>query len=131
MTDEPLPATGVLDERAPLLRVVPEEAEDASLDLDQLGSRIVGLAGRLASATARWLLLVGRFDAQAAHERFGLAVDGALVEPLLRDFRADRLRSCPGGPRVDRPRGAADGDGGRPVVVLAGANDQPRRRSRG
>src|SRR4051794_37445455 len=72
MTDEPLPATGVLDERAPLLRVVPEEAEDASLDLNQLGSRIVGLAGRLASATARWLLLVGRFDAQAAHERFGL-----------------------------------------------------------
>jgi hypothetical protein len=45
---------------------------DDSLDVDELGSRIVGLAGRLAAATCRWLLLVAAFDARDGAARFGL-----------------------------------------------------------
>jgi hypothetical protein len=48
----------------PLLRAVPESVVDAELDVDALGSCIVGLAGRLAAATSRWLLLVAAFDAR-------------------------------------------------------------------
>jgi hypothetical protein len=61
-----------LDWERPLLSIVPDEAADASLDVDQLGSRIVGLAGRVAAATCRWLLLVAAFDRRNGHERFGL-----------------------------------------------------------
>ena len=56
----------------PLLHTVPEDLGDAVLDLDQLGSRIVGLAGRLAAATCRWLLLVARFDAEQGFAPHGL-----------------------------------------------------------
>src|SRR4051794_4593435 len=54
------------------LSVVPDDEPDAALDVDQLGSRIIGLAGRLASATCRWLLLVAAFDAREGYVRFGL-----------------------------------------------------------
>jgi hypothetical protein len=63
---------GVLDWERPLLSVVPDDAPDASLDIDELGSRIIGLAGRLASATCRWLLLVAGFDQRTGYEHFGL-----------------------------------------------------------
>jgi hypothetical protein len=46
---------------------------DSALTIDELGSRIVGLAGRLAAATCRWLLLVADFDARDGCARFGLA----------------------------------------------------------
>jgi hypothetical protein len=42
------------------------------LSVDELGSRIVGLAGRLAAATCRWLLLVAQFDAREGCAAFGL-----------------------------------------------------------
>ena len=57
----------------PLLHAVPDDVGDAVLDLDQLASRIVGLAGRVAAATCRWLLLVARFDAEAGYAAHGLA----------------------------------------------------------
>src|SRR5882757_10890006 len=41
--------------------------------VDELGSRIVGMAGRLAAATCRWLLLVAEFDACDGAARCGLA----------------------------------------------------------
>jgi hypothetical protein len=42
------------------------------VSLDELGSQIVGLAGRLAASTCRWLLLVAQFDARDGCARFGL-----------------------------------------------------------
>ena len=56
-----------------MLTVVEAGRPDAALSLDELGSRIVGLAGRLAAATCRWLLLVAEFDAREGWARFGLA----------------------------------------------------------
>ncbi len=53
--------------------MVDGELPDTALSIDDLGSRIVGLAGRLASATCRWLLLVAEFDARDGCARFGLA----------------------------------------------------------
>src|SRR5437868_4770994 len=41
--------------------------------LDQLGERIVGMAGRLAAATSRWLALIAEFDAREGYLSFGLA----------------------------------------------------------
>ncbi|MDT4945355.1 MAG: hypothetical protein QOH14_2088, partial [Pseudonocardiales bacterium] len=35
----------------PVLRLVPSATPDGALSVDELGSRIVGLAGRLAAAT--------------------------------------------------------------------------------
>src|SRR5665213_274999 len=43
------------------------------LPLDDLGKRIVDIAGRLAAATSRWLLLVAEFDAREGYLSFGLA----------------------------------------------------------
>ncbi|SOD70844.1 uncharacterized protein DUF222 [Jatrophihabitans sp. GAS493] len=40
--------------------------------LDVLGAEIVGMAGRLAAATCRWLLLVADFDAREGAAHFGL-----------------------------------------------------------
>ncbi len=48
------------------------EVPDDALTVDQLGSRIVGLAGRLAAATCRWLLLVAEFDSRDGCSNFGL-----------------------------------------------------------
>ena len=50
-------------------------AADSSpaLPLDELGKQIVDLAGRLAAATSRWLVLVAEFDAREGHLQFGLA----------------------------------------------------------
>ncbi len=38
----------------------------------ELGSQIVALAGRVAAATCRWLLLVAEFDAREGADRYGL-----------------------------------------------------------
>ena len=57
---------------APLLQLVPDDVPDSGLDDDQLGSRIVGLSGRIAAATSRWLLLVADFDRRGACQAFGL-----------------------------------------------------------
>lgn len=65
MLSEPLDLRPVLD-------LVEAGRPDDELSLDELGSRIVGLAGGLAAATCRWLLLVARFDAAEGHRRFGL-----------------------------------------------------------
>lgn len=40
--------------------------------MEELGSRIVGMAGRLAAATCRWLLLVADFDRREGCAGFGL-----------------------------------------------------------
>ena len=44
-----------------------------ALSLDELGERIVDMAGRLAAATSRWLVLVAEFDAREGYVSFGLA----------------------------------------------------------
>lgn len=41
--------------------------------VDQLGEQIVSLAGRIAAATCRWLLLVAEFDRRRGHAPAGLA----------------------------------------------------------
>lgn len=53
--------------------MVADEVSDEALSLPQLGSRIIALAGRVAAATCRWLLLVAEFDACGGAEAFGLA----------------------------------------------------------
>ena len=59
MTDSPSAATP----SAPsVLSVVGSARPDEALSVDELGSQIVALAGRLAAATCRWLLLVAQFD---------------------------------------------------------------------
>ena len=52
----------------PILTVVPE----GEVAVEELGSQIVGLAGRLAAATCRWLLLVAAFDARAGYRHYVL-----------------------------------------------------------
>src|SRR5581483_10579458 len=42
------------------------------LSIDALGEQIVSLAGRVAAATCRWLLLVAEFDRREGYARFGL-----------------------------------------------------------
>jgi hypothetical protein len=42
------------------------------LSVDELGSRIAGMAGRLAAATCQWLQLVAEFDARDGCARYGL-----------------------------------------------------------
>jgi hypothetical protein len=56
-----------------VLEPAPRDAPDAALDVEQLGARIVGLAGRLAAGTCRWLLLVAEFDAREGYAKFCLA----------------------------------------------------------
>lgn len=65
-------AISVLPGPRPALVRVSDEVPDEELSVDQLGSRIVGLAGRLAAATCRWLLLVAAFDARDGAVNFGL-----------------------------------------------------------
>ena len=55
-----------------ILTVVDPDRADDELTLDELGSRIVGMSGRLAAATCRWLLLVAGFDEREGYVRFGL-----------------------------------------------------------
>jgi hypothetical protein len=45
---------------------------DDRASLDELGSQIIGLAGRLAASTCRWLLLVAQFDARDGCRHWGL-----------------------------------------------------------
>jgi hypothetical protein len=56
-----------------VLSVVDSTRLDEALSVDELGSQIVALAGRLAAATCRWLLLVAQFDAREGCAVFGLA----------------------------------------------------------
>ena len=70
MTDSP---SGVVLSAPSVLRVVGSVGPDDGLSVDELGSRIVALAGRLAAGTCRWLLLVARFDAREGCAAFGLA----------------------------------------------------------
>ncbi|HXS85513.1 MAG TPA: DUF222 domain-containing protein [Mycobacterium sp.] len=56
-----------------MLRVVDSARPTEALSVDELGSQIVALAGRLAAATCRWLLLVARLDACEGCAAFGLA----------------------------------------------------------
>lgn len=73
MTVAELPeAAGASDAGRPLLTLVAEDVPDDRLAVEELGTRIVGLAGRLAAATCRWLLLVAAFDAREGFSRFGL-----------------------------------------------------------
>ncbi len=44
-----------------------------AMPVDELGARIVDLAGRLTAATCRWLLLVAHFDAREGYLSAGLA----------------------------------------------------------
>ncbi len=55
------------------LAVVADDLPDPALTVDELGSRIVGMSGRLASAMCRWLLLVAAFDARDGAAKFCLA----------------------------------------------------------
>ena len=57
---------------APVLSVVDADRPDSDLSVDELGSRIVGMSGRFAAATCRWLLLIADFDRREGCVRFGL-----------------------------------------------------------
>lgn len=50
---------------------VDDAIADAALSVQDLGSRIVALSGRLAAATCRWLLLVAEFDARDGARHIG------------------------------------------------------------
>ena len=76
----------------------------------ELGSQIVALAGRVAAATCRWLLLVAEFDARDGADRYGLASTRALAVPPLRHLGAHRPRPRPGRARPDRAPGAGRRD---------------------
>jgi Domain of unknown function (DUF222) len=52
--------------------LVTASSADDGVSLDELGSRIIGLSGRLAAPTCRWLPLVAQFDARNGCRRFGL-----------------------------------------------------------
>src|SRR5665213_1030731 len=43
------------------------------LPVDELGKRVVDLAGRIAASTSRFLVLVAQFDARQGYLSFGLA----------------------------------------------------------
>lgn len=53
--------------------VEPGDRAGDETPVQELGAQIVGLAGRLASATCRWLLLVAAFDARDGCAPYGLA----------------------------------------------------------
>jgi hypothetical protein len=58
------------------MELIESDATDRSrraVPLDELGKRIVDIAGRLAAATSRWLLLVAEFDEREGYVSFGLA----------------------------------------------------------
>lgn len=67
---EPDPAS--VTPSRPALRGV-ADLDAADLGIEELGSRIVGLAGRVAAATSRWLMMVAQFDARGGCATFGLA----------------------------------------------------------
>jgi len=56
-----------------VLSVVGSARPDDAFSVDELGHRSSPLAGRLAAATCRWLLLVAQFDACGGCAAFGLA----------------------------------------------------------
>jgi hypothetical protein len=62
-----------LESLVPVLGLVDPDRDADGLSVEDLGSRIVGLAGRIAATTCQWLLLVGAFDAREGCARFGLA----------------------------------------------------------
>ena len=57
--------------------VMPENSTDPTRPLLDLGDQIVGLAGRVASATCRWLLLVAEFDDRDGADAYGLSTTSA------------------------------------------------------
>jgi hypothetical protein len=64
-----------------MFSVVDGGLPDSALSLEQLGSRIVALSGRLAAATCRWLLLVAEFDARDGGEyKLGFASTAQWLE---------------------------------------------------
>jgi hypothetical protein len=58
--------------------MVREETANEIL-VDELGAQIIGLAGRLASAKCRWLLLLARFDEREGCATYGLATTARWV----------------------------------------------------
>jgi len=67
----------------------------SDVSVDELGSRIVGMAGRLAAATCRWLLLVAEFDARDGAAPFGLGSTAAWLSyacGLSRRTAVDQVR---------------------------------------
>lgn len=60
------------DQPARALTLVGEAPRDSALSTDELGSRIVGLAARLAAATCSWLLLVADFETRDGCAAYGL-----------------------------------------------------------
>lgn len=48
--------------------IVEGDVPDSALSMEQLGSRIVAMSGRLSSAMCRWLLLVAEFDGRDGSE---------------------------------------------------------------
>ena len=53
-------------------QVAPSGRIPPDADAKELGSRIIALAGRVASAQCRWLLLVAQFDAMDGAQAYGL-----------------------------------------------------------
>src|SRR5882757_6000566 len=67
----------------------------SDVSVDELGSRIVGMTGRLAAATCRWLLLVAEFDARDGAAPFGLGSTAAWLSyacGLSRRTAVDQVR---------------------------------------
>lgn len=56
----------------PILEIVDPTRADTDLSIDELGSRIVALSGRISAATSRWLLLVADFDSRRGYDSFYL-----------------------------------------------------------
>lgn len=71
-----------------VLSVVGSARPDDAFSVDELGSQIVALAGRLAAATCRWLLLVAQFDACGAARLFGCRLRTRLVIRTTEPVRA-------------------------------------------
>jgi hypothetical protein len=60
------------DEAAPALQMIPGGRAPGGAGAKELGEQIIALAGRLASAQCRWLLLVAQFDALDGASAYGL-----------------------------------------------------------
>jgi hypothetical protein len=72
LTELPVSIPRSLDSESGSLNSASGSSGPVSDSLDDLESRIVGLAGRLSAATCRWLLLVAEFDAREGYARWCL-----------------------------------------------------------
>jgi hypothetical protein len=96
------------------------------LSLDELGAHIVDMAGRLAAATSRWLLLVAEFDAREGYLSFGLASSAQLLTHacgIAHRTAVEHVRV--GKSLVQYPRLADEMGAGR--LSYSQARDQPHR----